>query len=91
MCKRWEEKLNVGIKKLETKDMIRRKIKVEKNEDRLFDFLKCQEIRKWREQFKHFVNELDSDDQDQKSDQVDESENGEKQMQAEVDKLSQQI
>lgn len=62
MCKRWEERLNVGIKKLETRDMVRRQIKVDENEDRLFDFLKCQEIKKWREEhLKSNLNVLDSE------------------------------
>ena len=32
--------------------MIRRQIKNDENDDRLFDFIKCREIKKWNEQEK---------------------------------------
>jgi hypothetical protein len=49
MCDKLEYELNRRIKRLETKDMKNRKIKQDKNEDRLFDFIKCREIKKWNE------------------------------------------
>ena len=52
MCEKLEYHLNKRIKKLETRDMIRRQIKNDDNEDRLFDFIKCREIKKWNEQEK---------------------------------------
>ena len=52
MCEKLEHHLNQRIKKLETRDMIRRQIKTDENDDRLFDFIKCREIKKWNEQEK---------------------------------------
>ena len=58
--------------------MVRRQIKVGENEDRLFDFLKCQEIKKWREQhLKSNLNIIDSE-AEQKTESVDETESDEK-------------
>lgn len=53
MCTKLEYYLNKRIKKLETRDMMRRKIKQDENEDRLFDFIKCREIKKWNEMEKN--------------------------------------
>ena len=40
-----EVNLNKRIRKLQTKDMLKRKIRELSNEDRLYDLLKCSEMK----------------------------------------------
>ena len=45
MSSKHEGTLNKKIREMETKDMTRRKIKDEENQDKLFDFLKIKDIK----------------------------------------------
>lgn len=45
MNKKFEPALNKKIREMETKDMTRRQIKCDENQDKLFDFLKIKSIK----------------------------------------------
>ena len=64
--------------------MIRRQIKLDDNNDRLFDFVKCREIKKWKQKI---LREQEGNKNDSLSDHEQDQEN----MQEDVKHLSQQI
>ena len=45
MNKKFGKTLNQEIRRMETKDMTRRKIKKVENEDKLYDFVKIKDIK----------------------------------------------